>query len=65
MADIRQAAKWMQEGKRVTRPGYGGHFSKSLCDFVKYRATDSLDFFPYTDMLDIESLLADDWEIAE
>jgi len=60
MADIKQAAKWMDEGKKVTRKGCRGNW-------VFRRGTEgeiclSRNSNP---IIFTEDLLADDWEIAE
>ena len=75
MADIKQAAKWMQEGKRVRQPhnhksiSVGKTLNEGLSPrgllvvFVigTERPQDIQEYAPLT----IESLLADNWEIAE
>ena len=66
MADIKQAAKWLKEGKRVRRPDFGQGYSQGIdsCGYLR----------PYNPQgkivnnkrsLDPDDLLADDWEIAE
>lgn len=74
MADIKQAAKWMQEGRLVRRPHYGTRGLSGESFPVAIRAEQG-----HTDEglvavcachgrpkhFAIESLLADDWEIAE
>ena len=65
MADIKQAAKWMQEGKRVTRND----------DYTLAATEDDDDLFSvhcfYEDGEEVvhtlftDDLLADDWEIEE
>ena len=60
MADIKQAAKWMQEGLVVTRPSKwdsmrAGEEPRRTVEFVRQKA---LAYFTVSD------LLADDWEIA-
>ena len=63
MADIKQAAKWMQEGRTVKRssterywcvPWEPHRFSYSVC---------CADGGEHT--LDFSDLLADDWELAD
>ena len=65
MADIKQAAKWMQEGKRVRRPNYmdKGSYFFAGSDFIHYFSA-SLGR-EIEDALENKDLLADDWEIAE
>ena len=66
MADIKQAAKWISEGRRVTRKGWACPSIlrlrlKSRAGIVweqPNRNTRMAD-------LDVNDLLADDWEIAE
>ena len=62
MANIQQAAKWMQEGNRVRRPGwYDDIFMR--CDsggIVRCFAEKSERVLPVL----TDHLLADDWEIA-
>ena len=62
MADIKQAAKWMQEGQRVRRPSFFGDFA-----YIKGRGNsiDTIDHNPEDEPLNITDLLADDWEIAK
>ena len=60
MADIKQAAKWMQEGKKVT----GGNALHPLilsCGEIYFDT--GKEQLPYS--VDNEDLLAEDWEIAE
>lgn len=70
MADIKQAAKWMQEGKLVRRPWLAGHITLGIPkgkmgpDWILVyeeglRARDRR-----TASFDANDLLADDWEIA-
>jgi hypothetical protein len=74
MADIKQAANWMQEGKSVRRSGWPeGHlaiyteFSTTQMMMVVTKPTLFTQRTPACERLAIrlESLLADDWEIAE
>lgn len=60
MADIKQAAKWMDEGKRVKRPDSedDGVYAASNCKFVLRNGQDVA-------WLQTTDLLADDWEVAE
>lgn len=62
MADIKQAAKWMQEGKHVES------FSARRSSGIHARDLDGELFAVKTGIrikLTIDDLLADDWEIAE
>lgn len=77
MADIKQAAKWMQEGKRVRRnhPTWKGKATgfedvpqahKKFTTFIE--CDDKKRIFGDAGVpisLMIDSLLADDWEIAD
>ena len=71
MADVKQAAKWMQEGKGVTRPvsefiadsGKRIRFVMTDLGFVECR--DCCKDHEQKPMLVADDLLADDWEIAE
>jgi hypothetical protein len=66
MADIKQAAKWMQEGKPVRRElmRHGGWFEIGEDGFIHW-VTKGADDIELSDMIDAPDLLADDWEIAE
>lgn len=71
MADIKQAAKWMQEGKEVTRKAWGKspvrlhannivgrlHVNSIICKIE--------DDFNRSASFTVIELMADDWEIAE
>lgn len=72
MADIKQAAKWIDEGKRVRQPhnhrsiSVGKTRNKGLKFLVVFvngeeRPKDVQECVPLT----VGELLADDWEIAE
>jgi hypothetical protein len=75
MADIKQAAKWIEEGKRVRQPhnhrsiSIGKTMNEGLCPsgllvvFVNgiERPQDAQECAPFT----TERLLAEDWEIAK
>lgn len=65
MADIKQAAKWMAEGKRVTRLAFDSRegFLAGSEGFVIYVDNNGRSD-KWTDMLEVEDLLAEDWEIA-
>ncbi len=64
MADIKQAARWMGEGKKVGRPSFDdicyfyaeGEFEK----FIYFKRGDDGQM---TDVMSTEDLLAEDWEI--
>ena len=67
MEDIKQAAKWMQEGKRVIRKS-----ERSLGCIYRMRESDHfLEMLTFSkewvekSIFRIEDLLADDWEMAE
>lgn len=65
MADIKQAAVWMQEGKSVTRLNVPWSFS--IEDAPDLRACVKIDQDEDGDddaWFSIEDLLANDWEIA-
>lgn len=71
MADIKQAAEWLREGKLVRRPYLDKHFSLEasqstffprwimVCEGGHFTADKR--HAPFT----VEDFLADDWEIAE
>lgn len=63
MADIKQAAKWMEQGHRVRRPGwYEDIFMRSDSGgVVRCFAERNVRVLPVL----TDHLLADDWEIAE
>lgn len=67
MADIKQAAKWMQEGKKVRRLANCDEGSFFCCGYTNH-------FIHYQsrplgraieDAMETDDLLADDWVIAE
>jgi hypothetical protein len=66
MADIRQAAKWMQEGKKVRRPHwYDGcllyyHERESICILREDKVS-----VAQRTWITLMDLLAGDWEIAD
>ena len=65
MADIKQAAKWMQEGKRVRRKGW---LEEELYLYLPEGDDEAWAEHPsyhYTADYTMQDLLADDWEIAE
>ena len=61
MADIKQAAKWMQEGKRVV--GGNTMWPLCVCDEDIYFLPQMGEAYPYK--MDVNDLLAEDWEVAE
>lgn len=69
MAGIKQAAKWLQEGKRVRHAAFAadeGFEAYRPYGFITYiSGTNAKSIFNarYTDMLEVEDLLADDWEV--
>lgn len=63
MADIKQAALWMKEGKRVRRGPDSMPYRAEL-NFQKYRFGWIVDINGEDCYLTLTSLLADDWEIA-
>ena len=63
MADIIQAAKWMQKGKRVRGGNAAFDLSRKDDEIFFHPPTPPDSSAPYS--LDINDLLADDWEIAE
>lgn len=68
MADIKQAAKWMKEGKGVRRDFMRnrGHFEADEGDFIHWIDEPGKGLGPMlVDMLCPSDLLANDWEIAE
>jgi hypothetical protein len=73
MADIKQAAKWMQKGKQVRRSQWAQLRLKAAIgaekDFVDRgicRGTVIDAVMPrINDPLEIDDLLADDWELAD
>ncbi len=62
MADIKQAAKWMKEGKRVKRADWRAEFGTISTQGLIYWLNDDSKpkgYFSTTD------LLADDWQLAD
>lgn len=55
MADIKQAAKWMKEGKKVRRAD---------TDFVWDADTEFVSDQNGDECMHIDDLLADDWEVV-
>jgi hypothetical protein len=69
MADIKQAAKWMEQGKKVRRKGWrnpkAGYFlADSEGSIFAYGAATEYELAPWK-ITQLVTLLADDWEIAE
>jgi len=63
MADIKQAARWLKEGKavRLSSMDEGERFIAVEMGFIEFRDRKSRHAH---DMLEVIDLLADDWEIA-
>ena len=67
MADIQQAARWLDEGKKVTRPEFktkGSFCANDTAGFIEWESKRNTTT-QFHDMLTVDDLLADDWEIAE
>ena len=62
MADIKQAAKWMQEGKVVHRSSWGGSPVKLHVCYPWEKVRDDQE---KSSMFSAVELLAEDWEISE
>jgi hypothetical protein len=62
MSDIKQAAKWMQEGKKITG-GNALHPLLLVNGEICFDTGKGGGLYPYH--LDDSDLLAEDWEIAE
>lgn len=59
MADIKQAAKWMQEGRRIRRPEWHGTlYCYAQGHRILYSDRERYEMY-------VPDLLAYDWEIAE
>lgn len=66
MADIKQAAKWLLEGKKVTRTDAGfedGYLTLKWNGLLKWTDPQGTDFGD--DIISANDLLANDWEVAE
>ena len=65
MADIKQAAKWMEEGRLVKRPGWFKNFSYKADDapYPNVVCSDGSDMDE--EGLQLRDLLAEDWELAD
>lgn len=64
MADIKQAAKWMREGKRVRRNGWHHCYREERGQIVD-DGLGHTDYQGYEIDTCTSDLLADDWEIAD
>jgi len=67
MADIKQAAKWMQEGERVRRPFLASGISigfRGRGTWIRVYENGQLAADARVAPFDVEELLAEDWEIA-
>ena len=62
MANIQQAAKWMKDGEIVRRPSF---FAKFGYKRLGIRDIDTTDGNYELEPLNIDDLLAEDWEIFE
>ena len=67
MADIKQAAKWMREGKTVRRPHFFGDFAYLAHKMrgLKINQITTTDSDIADEPFSLEDRLADDWEIVE
>ena len=66
MADIKQAAQWVADGKRVRRPkdwAVNEWFELSLNSYFEWNSERGRQESPGT-LLEVSDILADDWEIA-
>jgi hypothetical protein len=63
MADIKQAAEWMREGKRVRRAALVNWVLR--IDKVRGGALKLRSETGYLAKINAQDLLADDWEIAD
>lgn len=67
MADIKQAAKWLQEGEKIQRVQYAGYVWV-LDGRLRPRMIDptkSDGSFDLTETMTAGDLIADDWEIVD
>lgn len=65
MADIKQAAKWLKEGKKVTRSDSGwvdGYLVLKWNGLLLFTDPQGTDFG--TDVISAEDILSDDWEVV-
>lgn len=69
MADIKQAAKWLDQRKNVARKTDkgSGYFYTSPGKFILWQSKVKHPEYESElhDMLEVDDLLADDWEISE
>lgn len=65
MADIKMAAKWMQEGKHVRRSGWDEKCPNWFADWNENIELDGRERVANDVFLECCDILADDWEIAE
>jgi hypothetical protein len=64
MANIQQAAKWMQEGKKVTRPAaFDCYIGLKWNGLLIAYDDEGTDFG--SDVISADDLLAEDWEVVE
>ena len=64
MADIKQAAKWMQLGKHVRRSAWLKEQPNWYSDWNECIDLDGRSAWPDDALVECTDLLADDWEIA-
>ena len=67
MANIQQAARWLNDGEKVTRPEFkteGSFYSNDTAGFIEWESKHPA-HGQFHDMIEVADLLADDWEIAE
>jgi hypothetical protein len=69
MADIKQAVRWMKQGRRVRRPHFFGQFAYMACAkdmrFNKGNIAIVDNNQEECEPLNLQDLIANDWEIAE
>lgn len=67
MADIKQAALWMKEGKGVRRPQINGFLSGVWDESAEFMdsITQVIDAAEYPYDFSLDDLLANDWELVE
>lgn len=63
MADIKQAAKWLDEGREVRRKRYKEDTPIRAGNITKLIKTANLESLPIT--FRVPDLLAEDWELAD
>jgi len=64
MSDIKQAAKWMEQGKRVRRASFPSWVLGIIGETVYYLPNGSSEHRDTT-VFGISDILAEDWEISE